>query len=142
MLLSLTDEKSLPTQLFLSEEALNLFRLVPFFAAWDPEMLKNYVEHGLTPDSNGGFRLKMSGIQEAMVFADCYVAYEVWELLERLDERVELRYIMPGKSDAYVFIIIMFPPLCFGLPIHFLLQISWRGCLCENWSMAQTNQYI
>lgn len=73
---------------------------MPFFAAWDPEVLKNYVEHGLTPDPSGGFRLKMSGTQEAIVFADSYVAYEVWELLEQLDKRVELRYIMPGKPGA------------------------------------------
>lgn len=85
---------------FLSEEALRSFRLIPFFAAWDPEVLRNYVEHGLTPDPRGGFTLKTPGIQEAIVFADYRVACEVWELLERLDERVELRFIMPGKPKA------------------------------------------
>lgn len=85
---------------FPSEEALHLFRLLPFFAAWDPDVLTNYVKHGLTPDPRGGFMLKMTCIQEAIVFADTRVAYEVWELLERLDERVELRYIMPGKPGA------------------------------------------
>lgn len=71
---------------------------MPFFAAWDPDALKIYVEHGLAPDPQGGFRLKMSGVQEAIVFAEARVTWEVWELLERLDERVELRWIMPGKE--------------------------------------------
>jgi hypothetical protein len=73
---------------------------VPFFAAWDPKVLEVYVEHGLAPDSKGGFRLKMSGVQEAVVFAEAHVPYEVWELLERLDESIELRWIMPGMEAA------------------------------------------
>jgi hypothetical protein len=74
---------------------------MPFFAAWDSEVLKIYVEHGLTPDPKGGFRLKMSGIQEAIVFADDgRVPYEAWELVESLDERIELRWIMPGNQVA------------------------------------------
>jgi pimeloyl-ACP methyl ester carboxylesterase len=81
------------------EEALRLFNLVPFFAAWDPEMLRVFVEHGLTQDPHGGFRLKTSGIQEAIAFADAFVPCEVWELIERLDERIELRWIMPGKPS-------------------------------------------
>jgi hypothetical protein len=85
--------------LYTREEALRLFKDVPFFAAWDPDVLKIYVEHGLASDPKGGFRLKMSAIQEAVVFADARVTCETWELLERLDERVELRWVMPGKEN-------------------------------------------
>ena len=82
------------------EEALRLFQQVPFFAAWDSEALEIYVEHGLAPDPKGGFRLKMSGLQEAIVFVEARVPREVWELLESLDDRVELRWIMPGDHGA------------------------------------------
>jgi hypothetical protein len=74
---------------------------VPFFASWDPEVLKIYVDHGLAPDLRGGFRLKMSGVQEAMVFSDGHVPYEVWELIDRLDEKIELRWIMPGHQGSF-----------------------------------------
>jgi len=82
------------------EEALRLFKQVPFFAAWDSETLKIYVEHGLAPDPKGGFRLKMSGLQEAIVFVEARVPCEIWELLESLDDRIELRWIMPGDQGA------------------------------------------
>jgi len=74
---------------------------VPFFATWDPEVLKIYVDHGLAPDPKGGFRLKMSGVQEAMVFSDGHVPYEVWESIDRLDEKIELRWIMPGHQGSF-----------------------------------------
>jgi pimeloyl-ACP methyl ester carboxylesterase len=82
------------------DDALRLFKKAPFFAAWDPDILKTYVEHALAPDPKGGFRLKMSGFQEALVFVEARVPYEVWELLDGLDERIELRWIMPGNQNA------------------------------------------
>jgi hypothetical protein len=82
------------------DEALRLFKQAPFFAAWDPEVLNIYIEHGLAPDPKGGFRLKMSGVQEAIAFAESHVPCEVWELLEGLDDKVELRWIMPGNHNA------------------------------------------
>jgi len=42
----------------------------------------------------------MSGFQEALVFVEARVPYEVWELLDGLDERIELRWIMPGNQNA------------------------------------------
>lgn len=44
----------------------------------------------------------MPGIQEAICFADHKTAYEIWELIEGLDERIELRWIMPGKGGIGV----------------------------------------
>jgi len=73
-----------------------LFRQNPFFAAWDPEVLKIFVECGLTADAGGGVKLKMSRVQEAVVFAARLTAYEVWEKLRELDGRVALRWVMPG----------------------------------------------
>ncbi|KAG2126602.1 Alpha/Beta hydrolase protein [Suillus clintonianus] len=81
------------------EEALRLFKASPFFGAWHPDTLELYVTYGLCKDSQGGVRLKMSGVHEALVFADRIGSNEAWELLGRLDERIELRWIVPGKAE-------------------------------------------
>lgn len=57
------------------------------------------MQYGTTPDPAGGIRLKMPGAQEAIVFSESLVPQETFELLEQLDERVELRWIMPGKES-------------------------------------------
>ncbi|KAG2159382.1 Alpha/beta hydrolase family-domain-containing protein [Suillus bovinus] len=79
------------------EEALRLFKASPFFRAWHPDTLQLYVTYGLTKDSQGGVKLKMSALQEALVFSDRIGSREAWELLEKVDERIELRWIVPGK---------------------------------------------
>ncbi|KAH7925329.1 hypothetical protein BV22DRAFT_1129087 [Leucogyrophana mollusca] len=79
------------------EEALRLFKATPFFAAWHPDVLRAYVDYGLTEDAQGGVRLKMSGLHEALVFANSLTSAEVWELLETLDEKIELRWVLPGS---------------------------------------------
>ncbi|KZP03357.1 hypothetical protein FIBSPDRAFT_923550 [Athelia psychrophila] len=83
------------------EEALRVFKANPFFTAWDPAVLRAYIEHGTTADSAlGGVKLKTPGVQEAIVFASqTRFANEMWELLERIDERVALRWVMPGDRD-------------------------------------------
>lgn len=40
----------------------------------------------------------MPGVQEASCFADMITACEVWELIEGLDERIDLRWVIPGKG--------------------------------------------
>jgi hypothetical protein len=79
-----------------SEEALTQFRQSPFFASWDPAVLKVYVKCGLTDDGRGGVKLKTSAINEAVVFADNYTAFETYDRLEELDPKVALRWVMPG----------------------------------------------
>ncbi|KAF8892936.1 Alpha/Beta hydrolase protein [Infundibulicybe gibba] len=85
-------------------EALALFQESPFFGAWDPEVLRTYLECGLYPvkDENGReiIRLKMPGIQEAIVFAETHTELEVWQQLGGLEERIELRWIVPGRAGA------------------------------------------
>ncbi|EMD37002.1 hypothetical protein CERSUDRAFT_155418 [Gelatoporia subvermispora B] len=85
------------------EEALRLFGATPFFAAWDPEVLKIYVECGLYDAPDGSVRLKMPGIQEAVVFSEMLAKYEVWELLPSLDERIELRWVIPRQLIPRIF---------------------------------------
>lgn len=82
------------------EEALRLLQANPFFGAWHPSVLQAYVEYGLTPvpPPKGGVKLKMPGVQEAICFADMITACEVWELIEGLDERIALRWVIPGKG--------------------------------------------
>ncbi|KAH7882978.1 Alpha/beta hydrolase family-domain-containing protein [Phlebopus sp. FC_14] len=80
------------------EEALRLLEKSPFFAAWHPDVLRLYVDHGLTNDpDNGGVKLKMPALHEGLVFANVRLPYETWELLEKLDEGITLRWIMPPE---------------------------------------------
>ncbi|OCH94591.1 alpha/beta-hydrolase [Obba rivulosa] len=85
------------------EEALRLFSAISFFAAWDPAVLELYVECALCDDPDGGVRLKMPGIQEAVVFSEMLTKHEVWELLPALDERIELRWIIPRQLPSRIF---------------------------------------
>jgi hypothetical protein len=72
----------------------------PFFSDWDPRVLDIYLSCGLTPSSTQpGIRLKTPAVQEALVFAHSRTSHEVWEDLEKLDKRIELRWILPGKDD-------------------------------------------
>ncbi len=38
--------------------------------------------------------------QEAIVFSEALTTYETWILAEKLDERIELMWIMPGRIPA------------------------------------------
>ncbi|KAI6002048.1 Alpha/Beta hydrolase protein [Pisolithus albus] len=80
------------------EEALHLFKQRPFFASWHPDVLRLYVDYGLTTDPSGGVRLKMSPLQEALCFMNVHPPREVWELLEKLDENIKLRWVVPAVS--------------------------------------------
>ncbi|EGO26749.1 hypothetical protein SERLADRAFT_464144 [Serpula lacrymans var. lacrymans S7.9] len=79
------------------EEALRMFKASPFFAAWHPDVLQLYVDYGLTDTPEGEVKLKMSGMHEALSFANNLASNETWELLENLDKKIELRWIVPGK---------------------------------------------
>jgi pimeloyl-ACP methyl ester carboxylesterase len=79
-------------------EAMKAFQGTPFFAAWDPEVLDSYVKHGLHTLPSGEVELKMSGVQEATVFADFWSTDDVFQLLPDLDPRIALRWIMPDSN--------------------------------------------
>lgn len=82
-----------------------MFTKSPFFRAWDPRALKAYIECGTYPLLDSGrnpiIRLKMPSSQEALLFSERHTAFEVWHRLPKLDERIELRWIVPGKMEAY-----------------------------------------
>ncbi|KAF5384323.1 hypothetical protein D9615_003313 [Tricholomella constricta] len=87
------------------EEALEILKQSPFFGAWDPAVLKTYIDCGtydtIDPATRKPIiRLKMPGIQEAIVFSETHTEFEVFERLPTLDERIELRWIVPGKPGA------------------------------------------
>ncbi|KAF8804353.1 hypothetical protein BYT27DRAFT_7225411 [Phlegmacium glaucopus] len=86
------------------QEALDSFSKNPFFQAWHPAVLRIYVDCGiyLTKDEHGKeiAKLKMPGVLEAVVFADIHTAFEVYERLVNLDERIVMRWLMPGKPGA------------------------------------------
>ncbi|TFK53117.1 hypothetical protein OE88DRAFT_1734064 [Heliocybe sulcata] len=80
------------------EEAARLLYASPFFAAWDKEALDVYLECGLLEDcATGVVRLKMSGIQEAILFTDTRVPAETFELLSSLPPSVALHWVLPGR---------------------------------------------
>lgn len=83
------------------EEAIASFKEKSFFKRWDPEVLENYVEFGLynTTDREGrpAAMLKMPALQEAIVFAATLTQYETYQRLLNLDERIELRWVVPGR---------------------------------------------
>ncbi|KAG1731189.1 Alpha/beta hydrolase family-domain-containing protein [Suillus paluster] len=81
------------------EEALRSLKTSPFFAGWHPDALRLYVAYGLCEDSRGGVKLKMSSLHEALVFAGRIGSFEAWELLEKVDERIELHWVVPGKPE-------------------------------------------
>jgi len=79
------------------EEALNSFLKSSFFQTWHADALRAYVDYGIAADSaNNVVKLKCSGYQEAIVFSDGLVARETWELLDQLNEKIELYFIMAG----------------------------------------------
>ncbi|KAG1737531.1 Alpha/beta hydrolase family-domain-containing protein [Suillus paluster] len=79
------------------EEALRSLKASPFFGGWHPDVLRLYVTYGICEDSQGGVKLKTSGLHEALVFGGRVGSYEAWELLSKVDERIELRWVVPGK---------------------------------------------
>jgi hypothetical protein len=72
----------------------------PFFKAWDPAVLEQYITNGLYDDRETGLvRLKMAPIHEALVFTDTFTGAEpAWFLVPTLDEKVEIRWVMPGEG--------------------------------------------
>ncbi|KZT11604.1 alpha/beta-hydrolase [Laetiporus sulphureus 93-53] len=80
------------------EEARKRFNESPFFSVWDPAVLDIYLECGLCDDPNGGVKLKMPGIHEALVFSEVMTPYETWDLVDSLDTSIELKWIVPGKN--------------------------------------------
>ncbi|KAF8523020.1 Alpha/beta hydrolase family-domain-containing protein [Gautieria morchelliformis] len=87
------------------DEALTTFNKSPFFRAWHPEVLQSYVQHGLCPDpsvSKDAVQLKMTSVQETIVFLERGLSYETWELLPQLDTRIELFFILNGKDTRYI----------------------------------------
>ncbi|KAI6141764.1 Alpha/Beta hydrolase protein [Pisolithus tinctorius] len=80
------------------EDALRQFKQSPFFASWHPEVLKTYVDHGLTVDAAGGVRLKMTTVQEGLSYVSVPICFEVWKLLEKLDENITLRWVVSSPG--------------------------------------------
>jgi len=86
------------------KEALDSFLKIPFFQAWDPAVLKIYVECGiyLTKDEHGQevAKLKMPGILEAVNFSHLVTPFEVYERLVNLDERIAIRWLLPSNPGS------------------------------------------
>ncbi|KAF7338103.1 AB hydrolase-1 domain-containing protein [Mycena venus] len=78
------------------EEAHKVLAANPFFAAWDPRVLDAYVAHGLVASPGGAVRLAMPPLQEALAFAGTSSGAPVWDMLPTLEERIPLRWVVPG----------------------------------------------
>ncbi|KAF8621695.1 hypothetical protein AX15_007556 [Amanita polypyramis BW_CC] len=82
--------------------ALALFQQNPFFSSWDPSVLSLYVEHGLYPIQSQGktkVTLKTPPLQEAAIFAEIHTGAEVFANLSKLDEKIKLRFFVPGIDN-------------------------------------------
>ncbi|KAG2135958.1 Alpha/Beta hydrolase protein [Suillus clintonianus] len=84
------------------EDALRSFKSSPMISAWHPDVLRLYVDYGLYDDEGGYVRLKTPPIHEALVLANPRAGRETWELMENLDEKIELLWILPGKESPDV----------------------------------------
>jgi hypothetical protein len=78
------------------------FQANPFFASWDPTMLDIYLACALhQPDaSSPGVCLKTSNVQEAIIY-ETRIPFELWEMVESLDPRVGVRWIMPSGRSIF-----------------------------------------
>jgi hypothetical protein len=56
--------------------------------------------HGTGTGNHPVAKLKTSGMQEAVVFAETHTPYEAHLRLAALDARIALRWVMPGKPGA------------------------------------------
>ncbi|KAG2159363.1 Alpha/Beta hydrolase protein [Suillus bovinus] len=84
------------------EAALRSFKSSPLFSVWHPDVIRLYVDYGLYEDGSGSVRLKTAPIHEAIVSANLRTSRETWELMETLDEKIELLWILPGKENKVV----------------------------------------
>ncbi|KAF9238978.1 Alpha/Beta hydrolase protein [Melanogaster broomeanus] len=80
------------------EDALRLFKKSPFFRTWNPEVLQLYIDHALIDDSNGGVKLKMSSVHEGLCLVGYMASWEMWELLDKVDEAITLRWVVPKEG--------------------------------------------
>ncbi|KAJ7632881.1 hypothetical protein FB45DRAFT_517756 [Roridomyces roridus] len=81
------------------EAAYASFAANAFFSTWDPRVLQRYVERGLVDAEDGGVRLGMPPLQEALAFAGTDGSGAVWDQLPNLEPRVAVRWVVPGKPD-------------------------------------------
>ncbi|KAG1733289.1 Alpha/beta hydrolase family-domain-containing protein [Suillus lakei] len=88
------------------KDALRSFKSSRMFSAWHPDVLRLYVDYGLYEDESGCARLKTSPVHEALVLANPRASRETWELMEKLDEKIELLWILPGKENQDVSMIV------------------------------------
>ncbi|KAK7037933.1 AB hydrolase-1 domain-containing protein [Favolaschia claudopus] len=79
------------------EEAYKSMVVNPFFAVWDRRVFDAYVTYGLIESPSGGVQLAMPPLIEAISFEGTSSGAPVWDLLPTLDERIPLRFVVPGR---------------------------------------------
>ncbi|KAG1859215.1 Alpha/Beta hydrolase protein [Suillus subluteus] len=84
------------------EDALRSFKSSPTFSVWHPDVLRLYIDFALYEDESGCVRLKVPPVHEALLTANPQARRETWELMEKLDEKIELLWIFPGKESLDV----------------------------------------
>ncbi|KAG1745299.1 hypothetical protein EDB19DRAFT_1894483 [Suillus lakei] len=84
------------------EDTLRSIKSPRLFYAWHPDMLRLYVDFGLYEDGSGCVILKTPPIHEALILDNPRASRETWESMERLDEDIELLWIIPGTHGQNV----------------------------------------
>lgn len=100
----------------------------PFFAAWDPRVLDAYVEHGLVAAPSSGVRLAMPALQEALAFAGTSSGAPVWDMLPTLEERIPLRWVVPGRPGEPECVVSHSPQRSINLLLSFSFQDRRTEC--------------
>ncbi|THU96752.1 alpha/beta-hydrolase [Dendrothele bispora CBS 962.96] len=74
------------------------------FRVWHPDVLKLFVECGTFYDpATSEYKLKLDVVNEATVFTDTITGCgDMWNRMHEIDEKVEIRWIMPGDYDGLV----------------------------------------
>ena len=73
------------------------------FKPFDPVVVNIFVECALHETPTGEVKLKMPVVHECIAYVDQYCVSEAFELLGKLDDRVELRWVVAGRlSDLCV----------------------------------------
>ena len=85
---------------FYSEVAHDSLAFYRLFKEFDPQAVDIYVQCALYDAPGSEVRLKMPVVHECITYTDQRAMVESFELLHKLDEQVELRWVIPGRLSA------------------------------------------
>jgi len=83
------------------EEALGYLKSRPLFKEWDEEMLRIYIEHGMTSTETEGLELTCSPTREASLFMGG-IHYDPWPIIPRIECPVLVLEGEKSENRSYI----------------------------------------